>query len=458
MTVNNLIKVATLCSSLLLMACSTTNEQPDYSQLASQELSQADTSLSRWQQLDETETTHYLNDLINNPNLDQLINTALAANPNLQQTLLTLKVSEWQATSILGEQKPSAEAGFSGKKTEHSSASYTADVTISWELDLWNALSTEAAIAQTSVISNQALYQASQDTLAANVMKSWLGLIAKQRAINIETKRLTLLEANEQLILKRFRNGLGDLEELDEARTSTSKSRSDLAGFKEALAIEKRTLQLYLGQSSPLELKSVSDYPALLPDLSAFAPQSLQRRPDLKVAYLAIKSADLNTQLAYKNMLPSVSLSASLSETAQSPSQALFGSPLWSLLASLTQPLYQGGQLKAAKEIAQLETAQSFQAYRDTLLTAVNEVENALGQEAVLAVQEAHTREALQSSRKNLQQYENKYRAGLVEISDLISAQTSTFDLEADLDDIIYQQLSNRITLGLALGLGVKTP
>jgi outer membrane protein TolC len=73
-----------------------------------------------------------------------------------------------------------------------------------------------------------------------------------------------------------------------------------------------------------------------------------------------------------------------------------------------------------------------------------------------LSLQEQHIRDALNSSKKNLRQYEKKYRTGLIEISDLIDIQTTTFDLEAQLDDIIYQHLSNRVDLGLALGLGVN--
>jgi outer membrane protein TolC len=226
--------------------------------------------------------------------------------------------------------------------------------------------------------------------------------------------------------------------------------------YKENLAIEIRNLQLYLGKTDTLDFITNQSYPDVSLNMSDLPQQNLQRRPDLKAAYLAIEAADLNTSVAYKDMLPSISLSATLSETAASPSAALFGSPIWSLLAQITQPLYQGGQLKAAAEIAKLKTAQAYQDYRDTLLTAVNEVENTLGQERVLSQQVRHINEALVSSQKNLTQYEKKYRTGLVELNDLINAQTTAFDLEAQLDNLIYQHLSNRVDLGLALGLGVK--
>jgi len=453
----SLLTLGVLCLSLTLAACSSTDKRKDYADLAQNQLNTvSNIKASQWREMDNGAPASDLTDLITDSQLETLITQALEANPSLQKTQLTLQASLWSIKSQHGDSLPSVEAEFSGSKSEGSKTKYTADLGISWEADLWQKLAQSEQSAAKSLASDEALYQASRDTLVANVIKSWLAITAKQHAIDIEQKRLTLLEANEKLIQKRFKNGLGDLEELDESRTSTSQSKADLVEYQEDLAIEIRNLQLYLGSNEPLSFIANANYPDVSLSFQNLPQQNLQRRPDLKAAYLDIEAADLNTTVAYKDMLPSISLSATLSETAASPSRALFGSPIWSLLAQLTQPLYQGGQLKAAVEIAKLETAQAYQAYRDTLLTAVNEVESTLGQERVLSLQEQHIRDALNSSKKNLKQYEKKYRTGLIEISDLIDVQTTTFDLEAQLDDIIYQHLSNRVDLGLALGLGVN--
>ncbi|MGO2511849.1 TolC family protein [Marinomonas polaris] len=451
------LNIGLLCLSLVLAACSNTEKRKDYAELAQQELdSTSKTKTSQWQTMDNVVPASYLTDLIQDEQLNSLITQALEANPSLQKTQLTLQASLWSLKSQQGDSLPSVEAGFSGNKSEGSDTDYKASLSISWEADLWQKLAQAEQASAKTLASDEALYQASRDTLVANVVKTWLAITAKQHAIDIEQKRLKLLEANEQLILKRFKNGLGNLEELDESRTSTSQSKADLVEYKENLAIEIRNLQLYLGKTDSLSFITNQNYPDVSLTLSDLPQQNLQRRPDLKAAYLTIEAADLNTSVAYKDMLPSISLSATLSETAASPRAALFGSPIWSLLAQITQPLYQGGKLKAAAEIAKLKTAQAYQDYRDTLLTAVNEVENTLGQERVLSQQVRHINEALFSAKKNLTQYEKKYRTGLVELNDLINAQTTAFDLEAQLDNLIYQHLSNRVDLGLALGLGVK--
>ncbi|TYL48390.1 TolC family protein [Marinomonas sp. IMCC 4694] len=442
---------------VLLSACSQSEKRDHYAALAQTELETVnDEKRSVWRAMDTVASASYLSDLIQDATLDALIKQALIANPSLQKTQLTLQASLWRLKSQQGDALPSASAGLSAGKTDGSDTSFKANVNISWEIDVWQKLAQSEQATAKTLASNEALFQASRDALVASVMKSWLAISAKHHAIDIEQKRLALLEANEKLVLKRFKNGLGDLEALDESRTSVSQSRANLAEFEENIAIERRHLQLYLGRHEPLSVTTTAPYPNVDLFFDTLPIQSLQRRPDLKAAYLAIEAADLNTSVAYKDMLPSINLSAALNETASSPSSALFGSPIWSLLAQITQPLYQGERLKAAAEIAKLSTAQAYQDYRGTLLTAVNEVENTLGQERVLSQRVHHIQNAQLSAQTNLTHYEKKYRSGLVTISDLISVQKIAFDLEAQLDNLIYQQLANRVDLGLALGLGVK--
>jgi outer membrane protein TolC len=136
-------------------------------------------------------------------------------------------------------------------------------------------------------------------------------------------------------------------------------------------------------------------------------------------------------------------------------SDALFASPVWSLLGQLTQPLFDGGRLRAEAEIADLGAEQKYWAYRETLLNAVSEVENALSLEKSLEAQQQYIQQALDSAERSQQMYTRKYRQGLSTFLELLQIQEEAFDLESELTQLTYQRLSNRITLGLALGLGV---
>lgn len=129
----------------------------------------------------------------------------------------------------------------------------------------------------------------------------------------------------------------------------------------------------------------------------------------------------------------------------------MLSDPVWTLLGQLTAPLFQGGKLKSAAEIAELETAKSYQVYRETLLDAINEVENALSLEQSITRRHKHIESALASARNSLARYQECYRSGLVDILDLLTVQEKTFDIAAQLDNLIYQRLINRIDLGLGV-------
>ncbi|MDO6441279.1 TolC family protein [Marinobacter sp. 2_MG-2023] len=436
---------------LATAGCSSLSTSPDY-------LAQADSdrqNLVSWSELDAGSESAYLDDLVSSGDLNALIAEARAANPDLGQTLLSLEILRAQYRATQADQLPDVEAGFGANKTEDLDTSYTGSISVSWELDLWAKISDEASAAASDVAEQLALYQAARDTLAAEVMQGWLKLVNLNRSVAIEEQRVELLEKNEEWILQRYRSGLGDLEDLDSAQSSAASARASLFATLESLQQQQRALNLLLGRSHG-STAIAADYPQVLLPLADLADQTLQRRPDLKAAYLAIEANDFRTSVAYKEMLPSISLEAALSDTGTSPSEALLRNPVWSLLGQLTAPLFRGGELKANAEAAELTTARSYQAYRETLLNAVQEVENAISQESSLAKQQQQIDSALLSARRNYQQYQQKYRNGLVSVLDLLEVQEQTFDLESQLNDLIYERLSNRITLGLALGLGIK--
>ncbi|NVD34383.1 efflux transporter outer membrane subunit [Marinobacter lutaoensis] len=440
-----------LLCSLALAACSTIPDGSDYTARADADRH----SLDHWSALDGARPAGYLDDLVQAPELDTLIREARAANPDLQQTLLSLKILQAEYRQTRAAQWPEADAGLSASREDDSGTDYTGSVSVSWELDLWARLADDTRAEARDVAEQLALYQAARDTLVAEVMQGWLKLIHLQHTLAIETERVAVLDRNEQLILQRYRAGLGTLEDLDTARTSAAKARATLASARAALRQQQRAMNVLLGRPEGRTLVA-SDYPDVLLPLTDLPEQTLQRRPDLKAAYLAIEAAGFRTQVAYKDMLPTLRLEAALTDGGPSLSDALLRDPVWSLLGQLSAPLFRGGELRAAAQAAELTTAQRYQAFRETLLTAVQEVEDAIDQETSLARQQDHLQEALASARRTLDQYRQKYRTGLVSLLDLLEVQQQLYDLQAQLDDLTYQRLDNRIGLGLALGLGTK--
>jgi len=445
----SLQRCVVLLSAAVITACTTSPAQHDYDKRVNEQLSY----LIDWEQLAQVEAVTSLNQLIDSPDLHNLIAEAFNNNPGLQQTLLTLSIRQAEQRQSKAALLPEASATFDANK-QQDSRSYTGAVSISWQLDLWHKLANSADAAAADTAQQQALYQAARDTLASEVIKTWLTIIAQQQALDIEQRRLASLQQNEQFILQRYRLGLGNLEDLDSTRSSVASTQATVADSEEQLAQYRRTLNKLLGRLDQQALPSTpASYPLVQASVAELPLQTLQRRPDLQAAYLAIQASSLRTQVAYKDLLPSINLSATLQDIANNPVNALLTDPVWLLLGQLSTPLYQGGKLKAAVAQAELNSEQSYQAFRDTLLTAVNEVQNALGQEIALAKQQDYLTQAWQRQQNNLDTYLRNYRNGTVTMLDLLSVQQQNYDLEAQLNTVNFNRLANRITLGLALGL-----
>ncbi|CAI4171111.1 RND efflux system, outer membrane lipoprotein, NodT family [Alteromonas macleodii] len=478
LTVNSI----TLC--ILLSACTSTDDRA-LSESASSSTgnnvvwqSQAQQQESKQTLLLNSDTT--LTDIIDIkelPHLAGYIDEALSSNASLQQSLITLRKAQVAIDSAKADRNLNVDASISASKSEttnssastssntnsstssnSSSPSYSASMNVSWELDLWQKISDGISAANFDAASARASYQSARDSLVANVVRSYIDVLTQQQLLNIEQSRLTVLENNEAVILKRYSTGLGSLDDLDTARTSSANTRATIAQYENALLTAKRTLAVLLGRQNQSlnELNTQVNFPDVLLPLTTLPKQDLARRPDLQAAFYALKATEFEVDVAYKALLPSISLSASLSDNASTPSQALFTNPLWSLLGQMTAPLFQGGALRAQIEDAKLTSANAWWQYRETLLTAVQETQNALDSETALSARISHTNVALANAERSVSTIEGQYRQGLADILDLLSVYETRFNLQAQAVELHAQKLQNRIDLGLALGLGVS--
>jgi NodT family efflux transporter outer membrane factor (OMF) lipoprotein len=414
-----------------------------------------------WQAQDATaEDVSQLTDLVDIqaiPNLTNFIQEALNNNANLQQTLMTLRTAQVAIDVAEADQNVNLSAGSSASKAKNENSGYSNNLNISWELDLWQKISNGVSAANFQAASVEAAYQSARDSLVANVLREYINILSQQQFLNIERARLTVFENNETVILNRYRTGLGSLDDLDTARTSSATIQATLAQYEYNLATARRTLAVLLGRQdqSLTELDQSSSFPDVLLPLANLPKQNLSRRPDLQAAYYTLKASEFEVDVAYKALLPSINLSAALSDSASSATDALFTNPLWSLLGQMTAPLFQGGALRAQVEIEKLASVNAWWLYQELLLNAVQETQNALDNERALTERKKYTSMAIDNAERSVKTIEGQYRQGLANILDLVLVYNSRFDLQSQLIQLQASQLQNRINLGLALGLGV---
>lgn len=447
-----LLSLTLLAMLLLLSACGGLLTKAQYQEKIQNDLSQ----IENWELSSSQSDVIYLNDLFNASAINTLLKSAFSDNPSFQQTLITLDIRRAQLKQSSANRRLQINAGIASANEENADSTYNSSVSVSWQADLWGKLQDSSNAAEIDIKQQALLVRAARNTLGSEILSAWIALINQNKNIAIQQRRISTLEQNEMFILQRYRNGLGSLSDLDSAHLTTSSAHAQLIADQQQSEQSLRDLQLLIGQLSAMTVTIPNDYPDVAVAAANLPIETLGQRPDLQAAYLAIQSSELRAAVAYKALLPSFNLDLTLNSVATTVRDSLFVSPVWSLLGQLTAPLYQGGQLQAEAEMADLETAMAYQVYKEQLLTAVIEVENFIGQEQSLRKQLRHLEAALKSANSNLTNYQTSYRTGLVTILDLLTVQQQTYDLEDQINDTIFTLLSNRISLGLALGLEIK--
>jgi outer membrane protein TolC len=438
---------------MTLSGCSSFDERTDFIAQSQADIQTAPT----WPKLDGSQTVTSLNDLFESKQVDELIDKAFENNTTLQQTILNRQIS--LATRQLTESSQYADisAGVTSTAKQDNANQLDTNLTLNWELDVWNRLSDTSRAAEYDVVEQTSLLEAAKNSLAADVIKSWLSLIAQKRAIHIQHQRVSTLADTKNFILARYKNGLGTLSDLDSAKTSLANAEATLEKLNLSYSEQLSEINYLIGLLPRLDIDIPDEFPTLPIAEITLPEQTLSQRPDLRAAFAAIQANALRTDVAYKAMLPEFSIQALLSNSGTTLRDALFVSPIWSLLINLSQPIYQGGEYQAEATLAELETAKAYQAYRDTLLTAVKEVDIAIQNELSLNAQQSHYNDALDSADNTLKQYQTSYRSGLVTILDLLEVQQQNYDIQANLNTTQLNLMLNRVNLGLALALGIKS-
>lgn len=399
-------------------------------------------------------------ELIDSPPLEDLVLQTLTHNQDLRQTALRLKEQRLLARQTDAGLKPELNFNLNSERSKDTSfaSNYRLSLDMSWEIDVWGRLADQydASLAEIDAASFD--YQAAADSLAARTIQLWLDILMRDQMIRAEQHWILSLSNTEAVIADSYRNGLrgsNALADLETARANTALIRASLTTRRQQQREAMRQLAALQGKTAPLALQLPSEIPRISNPPVVLPATLIGHRPDLQAALSRLTAADLRAIVSRKQLLPSFNLSASLNQSRPRLEDLLSGSTAWSLLGQLTAPLFNGGRLRTDVELAELATERHLLSYQQLLLNALNEVENALGQEASLAEQQRLLESALEHSDASLQHYRARYREGLNDILDLLNAQQSAFSNRIQLLQTQQARLNNRIRLALALGMGV---
>ena len=201
-------------------------------------------------------------------------------------------------------------------------------------------------------------------------------------------------------------------------------------------------------------MKALLTYPEISETVPAGIPSELlNRRPDLIAAKETFGAANERFKDAKKNFFPNINLTNSGGTSGEKLKNLLnFNFLVWNIAAELTQPIFEGGRLKAEQRLAGAVRNQAIAEYAQAVLVAFQEVESALSAEELLARQHETLLQANEDSHRAEALAMEQYQKGLVEIITLLDTQRRTVEIERTLIQIKNQRIQNRLALHLALG------
>jgi NodT family efflux transporter outer membrane factor (OMF) lipoprotein len=336
---------------------------------------------------------------------------------------------------------------------------YTAQVTVSYTLDLFgaNRRALEAVAAQVDY--QQYELEAARLTVAGNVVTAAIRRASLARQIAL-TEAL-LANQMQQLDIAERRYQAGGIAEVDllSQRTLVEQTRATLPPLRTQLAQTDHQLAIYLGRA-PAELSATHELAALdldtlvLPaDLPLTVPSTLaQQRPDIRASEALLHQASANIGVATANLYPRITLSGSAATERISVSDLLTGFNVWNFGAGLTQPLFHGGELLARKHSSEAAYQAALAVYKQTVLQGLQQVADALR----ALDQDALALQALDAAQRSAQHSAGiagqRYAAGGISQLTLLDTQRQELQTVLDRTKAAAQRYADTAALYQALG------
>nr|WP_329601661.1 efflux transporter outer membrane subunit [Paraburkholderia antibiotica] len=411
------------------------------------------------------------------PLLDTLVQQALDDSPTLAEARAKLEQAQQDYRAQAGgTQWPSVDANLSttrekvdpqalgfGELAQGRSFApftlYSAQVTVSYTLDLFgaNRRALEAVAAQVDY--QQYELEAARLTVAGNVVTAAIRRASLARQIAL-TEALLAIQT-EQLDIAGRRYQAGGIAEVDllSQRTLVEQTRASLPPLRTQLAQTDHQLAIYLGRA-PAELATTHDLASLdldtlvLPtDLPLTLPSTLaQQRPDIRASEALLHQASANVGVATANMYPRITLSGSAATERLNVADLLTGFNVWSFGAGLTQPLFHGGELLARKRSSEAAWQAALAVYKQTVLQGLQQVADALR----ALDQDALALQALDAAQRSAQRAAGiageRYAAGGISQLTLLDTQRQALQTGLDRTKAAAQRYADTAALYQALG------
>ena len=339
---------------------------------------------------------------------------------------------------------------------------FTLPVDLNYEIDLWGRIRRGVTSAREQAQASDADLENVRLSLHAELAMDYFGLRDADAQIKLLDDTVKAYQQALQLTEDRFDGGAAPQSDVAQARTQLEQAqvqRTDLevqrTQFEHAIAvlIGKPPAALTLAPD-PLNLQ-----PPALPVIPGTVPATLlERRPDIAGDERRMASANEQIGIAQASYYPTLSLSGSAGFTGTSALNWFnWPSRFWAAGPSFSETLFDAGRRRATKEITEAQYDSTVANYRQTVLTAFQQVEDNLAALRVLDTEAQQQHEATASAEQSLSLFETRYEGGVDTYLQVVTWQTAALNNERNDLDIMQRRLDASVLLIKALGGGWDT-
>ncbi len=410
--------------------------------------------------------------LFNDAALNDLVERALDANQNLAAA--AARVEQARAAAGIARSNylpsvglnPSVSRARSSETTDNKfpvaeSTTYRAALDASWELDLFGRVRRLNEGARAEAAASVADFENVRLALAAEVASSYFTLRAFDRELALVNDGTGLRRKALELVSSRRANGAATDFDLARAEAELASTEAEAAALANRRAAVQNALAVLLGAAAPnFELPTPNTELSTVPAVPAGLPSELlERRPDIAAAESSLAAANARIGVAKAAFFPAISLTGSFGYASGDIDRLTNAdSKLWSIGPSLYLPIFQGGRNQANLARSRAAFDESVALFRQRVLVAFREVQDALTATQLLADQAAAQDRAVAAARRAGDLAQTRYDAGYVNYFEVLDAQRTVLAAERATAQLTAQRLVNSVGLIKALGGGWSRP
>ena len=333
---------------------------------------------------------------------------------------------------------------------------YTIPFSLNYEADLFGRVRRNVEAANASLQSTAADLQNVQLVLTAELAADYFSLRELDAEFNVVQESVGYQRKGLDLVNSRHDGGIASGLEVAQQAALLDSTLSQLALVQQTRAQYEHAIAVLLGQSASALTVPVAPLQATPPPVPLGVPSDvLQRRPDISTAERQMAYQNAQVGIARTAFYPNITLSGSggWQSTELAP---LLNAPslFWSLGVDALQPIFEGGRNRANLAAARAAYDQSVANYRQSVLTAFQQVEDGISNLSTLSQALSTQGAAVEDARRALAIANNRYIGGVTSYLDVITAQTTLLSSERLETQLLGQQMVSSVYLVKALGGG----